>query len=355
MVPTPPQLSPALKALATLPTDHEVFKQMEFVVRLIQHCEQQDEVASSTARRLLRSIYDAANRAVQHALHGDAEIDISLVYLETFVALLKRFDQLQLVHRLKDVVTIWIVSASYLALNPQTNAQETKSQQQALLEKNSLDFRLFPMEVAAHSSLVLATAWKYGLLQLSVIDTDFLSILMKQAMDAVRTDGAELSAATRKAAEVTIELVLTMVYALTIDLGPQAAAQLVHTQRLVAELSSSLEQDDASSPFVWLRQTRLALPKLLEFQDQAASEGWTISELVNRIETISASNNTNRILTIQALLAYRTQSGVTTYTPLPPPAPIDQETDKQTDFPSLNQAFQNNQLKSKQALSSAIA
>eukprot|EP01054_Gregarina_sp_Poly1_P008750 Gregarina_sp_Poly_1__8749@NODE_523_length_7729_cov_225_108588_g414_i0_p1_GENE_NODE_523_length_7729_cov_225_108588_g414_i0NODE_523_length_7729_cov_225_108588_g414_i0_p1_ORF_typecomplete_len1598_score287_46CNOT1_CAF1_bind/PF16415_5/6_9e64CNOT1_TTP_bind/PF16417_5/1_3e03CNOT1_TTP_bind/PF16417_5/3_2e32DUF3819/PF12842_7/1_7e32_NODE_523_length_7729_cov_225_108588_g414_i01054796 len=333
-------MSPALRALATLPTDHEVFKQMEIVVRLIRHCEQQDDVALSTARRLLRSIYDAANRAVQHAAAGDTEIDISLIYLETFVALLRRFDELQLVHRLKDVVTIWIISASYLALSS-NHAPETP--------EKSIDFRHFPAEVAAHALLVLAVAWKYNLLQISVIDNDFLSVLMKQSIDCITNTETELPPQTRQASEITIEFVLSVVYVLKIDLEGVGDG-LNNTLELIKKLALSVETSDKFKP---LKNVTLQLPVLLEFQETAG--GLTLDKLAARILEPKAlpSKPSPRFLTIQDLLKYRAQYGVPTYAYLA--VDSHESITNGMDGSTLSQAFQNGKLKTKKSISHAIA
>eukprot|EP01053_Blabericola_migrator_P004643 Blabericola_migrator_1__4642@NODE_245_length_10909_cov_149_723298_g207_i0_p1_GENE_NODE_245_length_10909_cov_149_723298_g207_i0NODE_245_length_10909_cov_149_723298_g207_i0_p1_ORF_typecomplete_len1725_score275_85CNOT1_CAF1_bind/PF16415_5/4_6e64CNOT1_CAF1_bind/PF16415_5/3_2e03CNOT1_TTP_bind/PF16417_5/1_7e32DUF3819/PF12842_7/4_3e32_NODE_245_length_10909_cov_149_723298_g207_i030858259 len=373
---TPPGLSPALRALATLPINHEVFNQMEIVVRLIQHCEQQDDVALSTARRLLKSIYDAATRAVQHAsAGGDSEIDISLIYLEAFMALLKKFDEIQLVHRLKDVVTIWIVSASYLALSSQTALPAPAGQDSATTEKTSIDFRHFPVENAAHSSLVLSAAWKYQLLQGSVIDKDYLSVLLRQSFDAILKEGSEMAASTKKAAEITIEFALSVVYALSCDLGVEVAATLKNTQVLISDLNTYLTNCESSAvgtaasgePFRWLTNVKLQLPRLLEFQVQAAAEEWTIGTLMTKINGLQAGKSESNvkanmgILTIQDLMAYRTRHGVHTYSYISAPAvrassSVEEGAHEGGAVSStLAQAYQNGQLKSKQAISSAIA
>lgn len=154
----------------------------------------------SIARRLLRSIYDAASRASASLSTegGEPDAELSLLYLEAFVALLEKFNSLQLVHNLREVVTIWLVSATYLAPGGEG--------------PKSLDFQRFSREVSAHALLVLQVAAKYDLVDLSIVDSDLLTILLTQA----------LAAAEKKEATVqvfnTVEFALQVIHSLNVVL-----------------------------------------------------------------------------------------------------------------------------------------
>lgn len=119
----------------------------------------------------------------------EGALDVSCVYLETFVALLKRFDEFQLVHNLREVVTIWLISAISLNtaiasgtgsdLSPEGGNNNGAGTTELL---QALQIEQFSLQKAAHALLVLNTAARYGLIDYRIVDRDFLGALLTQAL-----------------------------------------------------------------------------------------------------------------------------------------------------------------------------
>lgn len=98
--------------------------------------------------------------------------EIAFCYLEVFVALLKEMEESSMVHNLREVMTIWLVTTT--CLTPLSTTASTSL-------FSNLSIQKFTRPVALHTLLILEAAARYKLMQLPVIDAQFLATLLEQA------------------------------------------------------------------------------------------------------------------------------------------------------------------------------